>query len=121
MPSLRLIWGKEAPPHQLDHGQLIEQLAGVDIAVLHDECGAALDQVVEAKLQGLFWGEPFEPEPAVDLMKALEDTIHRTQRGGPYLAFARTVGVSWAGGPGRGRPCRLRCPAGRARAAPGRA
>lgn len=60
---------------------LIGQLAGVDIADLHDEYGAALEQVVTAKLEGLGWAEPPEPEPAVDLMQALEDSIRQARRG----------------------------------------
>jgi DNA end-binding protein Ku len=44
---------------------LIEQLTGVHIAALHDEYGAALDQVVEAKPEGVGWAEPPEPQPAV--------------------------------------------------------
>jgi DNA end-binding protein Ku len=60
---------------------LIDQLAGVDITTLHDEYGAALDQVVTAKLEGLGWAEPPEPQPVVDLMQALEDSIRQARRG----------------------------------------
>jgi len=58
---------------------LIEQLAGVDIAGLHDEYGAALEQVVTAKLEGSGWAEPPEPQPVIDLMQALQDSIRRAR------------------------------------------
>ncbi|TQK49882.1 DNA end-binding protein Ku [Streptomyces sp. SLBN-118] len=60
---------------------LIGQLTGVDIAEVHDEYGAALEQVVTAKLEGLGWAEPPEPQPSVDLMQALEDSIRQARRG----------------------------------------
>ncbi|MDW6066413.1 Ku protein [Streptomyces sp. FXJ1.4098] len=60
---------------------LIGQMTGVDITALHDEYGAALDQIVAAKLEGLGWAEPPEPEPAADLMKALEDSIRQARQG----------------------------------------
>jgi DNA end-binding protein Ku len=60
---------------------LIEQLTGVAIAELHDEYGAALEQVVTAKLEGLGWAEPHEPQPATDLMQALEASIRQARRG----------------------------------------
>jgi DNA end-binding protein Ku len=60
---------------------LIEQLTGVDITDLHDEYGAALEQVVTAKLEGLGWAEPPEPQLAVDLMRALEASIRQARRG----------------------------------------
>ncbi|MFF0067159.1 hypothetical protein ACFYRC_37810 [Streptomyces sp. NPDC005279] len=60
---------------------LIGQLTGVDIADVHDEYGAALEQVVTAKLEGLGWAEPPEPQPAINLMQALEDSIRQARRG----------------------------------------
>ncbi|MFF3257243.1 Ku protein [Actinacidiphila glaucinigra] len=58
---------------------LIDQLAGVDIAELHDEYAAALEQLVAAKLTGAGLQEPEEPTPAVDLMAALEASIRATR------------------------------------------
>ncbi|MEU5029284.1 Ku family protein [Streptomyces milbemycinicus] len=43
---------------------LIGQLPGVDITALHDEYGAALDQIVTAKLEGLGWAERRRPSPS---------------------------------------------------------
>lgn len=60
---------------------LIDDLTGVDIIALHDEYGAALEQVVEAKLAGASWEEPPEPVPPVDLMAALEAGIRRARNG----------------------------------------
>ncbi|RNF85871.1 hypothetical protein EEJ42_43215 [Streptomyces botrytidirepellens] len=51
----------------------------MDITALHDERGAALDQVATATLRGLPWDESPGPKPAVDLTKALEDSIRRAQ------------------------------------------
>ncbi|MER5916213.1 hypothetical protein ABT124_38865 [Streptomyces sp. NPDC001982] len=48
------------------------KLAGVEIADLHDEYAAALEQLVVAKMTG---GELEEPVPSVDLMAALEASI----------------------------------------------
>ncbi|MFJ8785756.1 Ku protein [Streptomyces sp. NPDC102476] len=60
---------------------LIDHLTGVDINYLHDEYGAALEQVVEAKLAGVGWQEPPEPVPPADLMAALEASIRRSRNG----------------------------------------
>jgi len=57
---------------------LMDQLAGVDIANLHDEYAAALEQLVVAKMSGAGLQEPEEPTPAVDLMAALEASIRAT-------------------------------------------
>ncbi|MDX2649282.1 Ku protein [Streptomyces sp. PA03-1a] len=54
---------------------LMDQLAGVEIAELHDEYAAALEQLVVAKMTGAGLEEPEEPVPAVDLMAALEASI----------------------------------------------
>ncbi|MFE4959444.1 Ku protein [Streptomyces sp. NPDC056653] len=54
---------------------LMDQLVGVDIADLHDEYAAALEQLVVAKQSG---GEPAElkePVPVMDLMAALEASM----------------------------------------------
>jgi DNA end-binding protein Ku len=53
---------------------LMDQLAGVEIQELHDEY-AALEQLVAAKATGQELEVPTEPEPAVDLMAALEASI----------------------------------------------
>lgn len=53
---------------------LIGEMAGVDIGDLHDDYGAALDQVITAKLEGRDWVEPSTP---VDLMAALEESMRR--------------------------------------------
>ncbi|MGW0844215.1 non-homologous end joining protein Ku [Streptomyces sp. NPDC002787] len=60
---------------------LIDHLSGVDISALHDEYGAALEQVVEAKLAGVGWEEPPEPTPPVDLIAALEASVRQTRNG----------------------------------------
>lgn len=52
----------------------MDQLAGVEIQELHDEY-AALEQLVAAKATGQELEVPTEPEPAVDLMAALEASI----------------------------------------------
>ncbi|MGW2421387.1 non-homologous end joining protein Ku [Streptomyces sp. NPDC001709] len=60
---------------------LIDHLTGVDISTLHDEYGAALEAVVEAKLAGVGWEEPPEVAPPEDLMEALEASIRRARDG----------------------------------------
>lgn len=50
---------------------LMEQLAGMDIANLHDEYAGALEQLVVAKMSGGMVEEPPEPVSAVDLMAAV--------------------------------------------------
>ncbi|MFD3452807.1 Ku protein [Streptomyces sp. NPDC058691] len=59
---------------------LMEQLAGVDIADLHDEYAHALEQLVVAKMTGGTVEEPAEPVPAVDLIAALEASIQAAGR-----------------------------------------
>ncbi|MFG2300005.1 hypothetical protein [Actinacidiphila glaucinigra] len=59
---------------------LMDQLAGVDIAELHDEYAAALEQLVAAKMTGVGLEEPEEPVPAVDLMTALEESIRAANK-----------------------------------------
>jgi DNA end-binding protein Ku len=54
---------------------LMDQLAGVDIGDLRDEYAAALEQLVLAKVAGRELEAAAEPEPAVDLMAALERSI----------------------------------------------
>ncbi|MFJ5217217.1 Ku protein [Streptomyces sp. NPDC088354] len=54
---------------------LMDSLAGVEIADLHDEYAAALEQLVVAKMAGTEVEEPAEPVEVVDLMAALEASI----------------------------------------------
>jgi DNA end-binding protein Ku len=56
---------------------LMAQLPGVDLAALHDEYAAALEQLVAAKESGDQLVPPAEPEPAVDLMTALEESLRK--------------------------------------------
>ncbi|MEU6340255.1 Ku protein [Streptomyces sp. NPDC046977] len=60
---------------ELELELLMDSLAGVEIAELHDEYAAALEQLVVAKMSGGGVEEPAEPVPAVDLMAALEASI----------------------------------------------
>jgi DNA end-binding protein Ku len=60
---------------------LIGHLTGVGISALHDEYGAALEQVGEAKLAGVGWEEHPEPVPPVDLIAALKAGIRRARNG----------------------------------------
>lgn len=59
---------------------LMDELAGVDIAALHDDYAAALEQLVAAKMTGAGLEEPEEPVPAVDLMAALEASIRAANK-----------------------------------------
>lgn len=59
---------------------LMDQLAGVEIAELHDDYAPALEQLVAAKTTGAGLEEPEEPVPAVDLIAALEDSIRAAKR-----------------------------------------
>jgi DNA end-binding protein Ku len=59
---------------------LMDALAGVDIGDLRDEYAAALEQLIVAKVSGRELAAAAEPEPAVDLMAALERSI-RDARG----------------------------------------
>jgi DNA end-binding protein Ku len=59
---------------------LMDALAGVDLAELHDGYAAALQQLVAAKATGGELAEPPEPVPAVDLMAALEASIREAHR-----------------------------------------
>lgn len=59
---------------------LIGEMTGVEVDELHDEYGAALDQVIRAKLEGRDWIEPPEPAAPVDLMAALEESVRRVRR-----------------------------------------
>ncbi|WP_326570008.1 Ku protein [Actinacidiphila glaucinigra] len=59
---------------------LMDQLAGVEIAELHDDYAAALEQLVAAKLTGAGLEEPEEPVTAVDLMAALEASIRAANK-----------------------------------------
>ncbi|MFD0503424.1 Ku protein [Streptomyces chiangmaiensis] len=59
---------------------LLAQMPDVDLAELHDDYAAALQQLAEAKESGGQLVQPAEPEPAVDLMAALEESL-RTAAG----------------------------------------
>jgi DNA end-binding protein Ku len=54
---------------------LVEQLAGVDLTELRDEYGAALEQLVEAKLSGGELVEPTAPGEVGELISALEESL----------------------------------------------
>ncbi|WP_162931146.1 Ku protein [Streptomyces sporangiiformans] len=56
---------------------LMAQLPGVDLAVLHDDYAAALQQLVAAKESRGQLVSPAEPEPTVDLMAALEESLRK--------------------------------------------
>ncbi|MFD8079790.1 hypothetical protein ACFV3E_45200 [Streptomyces sp. NPDC059718] len=56
------------------------ELAGVEIAELHDDYAAALEQLVAAKMTGAGLEEPEEPVTAVDLMAALEASIRAANK-----------------------------------------
>jgi len=58
----------------------LDQLAGVDIGQLHDEYATALEQLITAKTAGRELPAAAEPEPAVDLMAALERSIRDARR-----------------------------------------
>ncbi|MEU4094481.1 Ku protein [Streptomyces sp. NPDC026673] len=58
---------------------LMDLLAGVEIADLHDEYAAALEQLVVAKMTGGEVEVPEEPVLAVDLMAALEASIREAE------------------------------------------
>lgn len=58
---------------------LMDALAGVDLADLHDDYAQALQQLVTAKATGGELAELPEPEPAVDLMAALEASIRHAR------------------------------------------
>jgi DNA end-binding protein Ku len=60
--------------------RLIGETAGVNIADIHDDYGAALDQVITAKPEGHDWVEPAEPAAPTDLMAALEESMRRARR-----------------------------------------
>lgn len=59
---------------------LMDALAGVDLADLHDDYAEALQQLVAAKASGGELAELVEPPPAVDLMAALEASIRQAGR-----------------------------------------
>ncbi|MEV5011552.1 Ku protein [Streptomyces sp. NPDC055692] len=56
---------------------LMTQMPDVDLAELHDDYAAALQQLVAAKESGGQLLQPAEPEPAVDLMAALEESLRK--------------------------------------------
>ena len=58
---------------------LVRELTGIEVGELHDEYRHALEELVSAKVSGGEIAAPPEPEPAVDLMAALEASV-RTAR-----------------------------------------
>ncbi|MGW0703831.1 hypothetical protein ACWD0A_31910 [Streptomyces sp. NPDC002867] len=62
---------------------LIRELTGIEVRDLHDEYADALEQLVAAKAGGGTPPVPQEAVSAVDLMAALEESIHaaRAARG----------------------------------------
>jgi DNA end-binding protein Ku len=63
---------------------LMRELTGVELRELRDEYRHALEQLVDAKVSGGELVEPAAPEPPVDLMAALEQSVRaaRAERGG---------------------------------------
>ena len=61
---------------------LMETLAGVNVADMHDEYGAALEQLITAQVEGRELPALPEPPVATDLQAALEESIERA-RGRP--------------------------------------
>ncbi|MEU6098911.1 Ku protein [Streptomyces sp. NPDC047079] len=59
---------------------LIRQLTGINVGEVHDEYAHALEQLVDAKITGGELVEPTEPAPPLDLMAALEESVHAAER-----------------------------------------
>ncbi|MER5973322.1 Ku protein [Streptomyces sp. NPDC002055] len=59
---------------------LMEEMLGVQLEELHDEYGRALEELVTAKLTGGELAGTPEPQPPVDLMVALEESVRRSRR-----------------------------------------
>jgi DNA end-binding protein Ku len=68
---------------------LMDVLAGVEMADLHDDYAEALQQLVAAKSAGGELAEPPEPVPAVDLMAALEASIRQAATAPPVTRRSR--------------------------------
>ncbi|MFF4490459.1 hypothetical protein ACFY0F_28880 [Streptomyces sp. NPDC001544] len=54
-------------------------MIGVDDSVDHDRYAHALEQLVDAVVAGDKPAEPPQPEPAVDLMTALEQSVEEAR------------------------------------------
>lgn len=67
---------------ELDLAQmLISQLTDVDLAAEHDDYTAALEALVDAKLDGREIEAPREPAPVADLMATLEAAVRQAREG----------------------------------------
>ncbi|PBC72366.1 Ku protein [Streptomyces sp. 2321.6] len=60
---------------------LMREMVGVDQSELHDQYREALEQLVDAKVAGGQIEDPPQPEPVVDLMAALEESVRAARRG----------------------------------------
>ncbi|MGA5267094.1 Ku protein [Streptomyces lydicamycinicus] len=63
--------------------RLLSELTGIEMKQLEDEYGHALEQLVAAKLEGGEVPELPMPEPAVDLLTALEQSVQAARRSRP--------------------------------------
>ncbi|MEW1750997.1 hypothetical protein [Streptomyces angustmyceticus] len=54
---------------------LMTEMAGVDISELHDDYAQALNLLVDTLAAGRTATPPLEPQPPVDLMAALEQSV----------------------------------------------
>ncbi|MFE7268480.1 hypothetical protein ACFU9B_42010 [Streptomyces sp. NPDC057592] len=63
---------------------LLSELTGIEMRELHDEYGRALEQLVDAKVSGGEVETLSVPQPAADLLAALEESVRaaRTSRSG---------------------------------------
>ncbi|MGD3112293.1 hypothetical protein [Streptomyces sp. YGL11-2] len=59
---------------------LLSKLTGIEVKQLEDEYGRALEQLVAAKVEGGEVPELPTPQPAVDLLAALEQSVQATRR-----------------------------------------
>ncbi|MDK1348900.1 hypothetical protein QNO09_37745 [Streptomyces sp. 378] len=58
---------------------LVREMIGVDDSVDHDRYAHALEQLVDAVVAGDESAEPPQPEPAVDLMTALQQSVEEAR------------------------------------------
>ncbi|MFF9126834.1 Ku protein [Streptomyces sp. NPDC014889] len=73
IPSTTSVTGQELELASL----LMAQMSDVDLADLHDDSAAALEQLAAAKESGGRLPQTAEPEPAVDLPAALRESLRR--------------------------------------------
>lgn len=59
---------------------LMTEMAGVDITELHDDYAQALNLLVDTLAAGGKAAPPREPQPPMDLMAALEESVRDAQR-----------------------------------------